>query len=103
MTETINFHDFMKRDYKKLRKIDYKVLSLIPTGSLFTLSPMVAKAYAVVLGMGVVLIIAAQFEMLMANRGYTGIAASIIDFFKMVLPIAFIAALVFFIATNPLL
>lgn len=106
--ETINFNDFTSGNYGYKTRDSFKLLSLVPGAFLAPstwLNPpaLIANGYMIVIGVGAVLIIAAILEMLLARNGYTELASSILDFFKFVFPLAFIAALVFFVLSNPLL
>lgn len=108
--ETINFREFMKNDYKNKEKITSLTLysSLLP-GAFLTPStwlsppPLIATGYMIVMGVGAVLIIASTLEMILARAGHTALADAILDFFKFVMPLVFIAALVYFVLTNPLI
>jgi len=108
-TETINFKDFLKNDYKNKEKITNLTLysSLLP-GAFLTPStwlsppPLIATGYMIVIGTGAVLIIVSALEMVLARTGHVELADKILDFFKFVMPLIFIAALVYFVLSNPL-
>jgi len=107
--ETINFRDFMKGDYGKKQNFNVKLYSSLLPGAFLTPStwlsppPLIATGYIIVIGVGAVLIIASMLEMMLARMGYVDLADKILDFFKFVMPLSFIAALVYFVLTNPLI
>lgn len=107
--ETINFKNFINNDYGKQvkKRFDLKLYSLpvafLTPSTWLTPPPMIATGYTIVIGAGLVLIIASILEMMLARNGNTQLADGILDFFKLVMPLVFIAALVYFVLANPLL
>lgn len=103
--QSINFRDFMADDYKVTRKVvPYNVVatslfmpvySIIPTG-------LMAKAYLVIFGVGAVCIVVGILEQLALVNGRTELARGIIEFFKFVMPLVYIAAVIYFVLTNPI-
>jgi len=108
-TETINFKDFMKGDYGRKTNYNVKLYSSLLPGAFLTPStwlstpPLIVAGYMIVIGVGTVLIIASILEMVLARSGRVELADKILDFFKFVMPLVFIAALVYFVLANPLL
>ena len=106
-TETIEFKDFVKGQYgyKVRRKMDLIAYSgfFITSSSFFNFSPMVAKAYMAITGVGLFVLLFCILEQLAATNGQTELASSIISFLRFLLPVAYIAALIYFAMTNPII
>ena len=113
-TEIIDFRDFVRGNYgqrvtNRLGLVfgGYTALSLpsfvISPSSWLSPPPLILKGYLIVIGLGVVLIIAAMMESTFARNGNSELASTIVNFFKFALPMAFIAALIIFVLTNPLI
>lgn len=105
-THTINFRDFMNDDYKTKSNFNttlFSVNTAVSVGSLLSPSPLIAKGYLVVSGIGFMLISLALVEKVLVNKKMFAFAEVLINFMKLFMPAALIAILIYFVYGNPLL
>jgi hypothetical protein len=109
-TETINFRDFIRNDYRETYKKTTKLMSIsIPTvtafspTAIFNPTAIVSNAYTFVFAVGGVLIGAALLERLLVLNRKQKDAKVIAGLIQTALPWLLIGGLIVFVLLNPLL
>jgi hypothetical protein len=86
-----------------LSLISASAITHVSLKGLLNVSPVVTQGYLIMIAVGVAVVGVAACERFFIGNGFIEIAESIVDIIKVVLPFAFIGALVAFVYMNPLL
>ena len=109
--KVISFHEFMSAEKPQpcylrspsLSLISASVITHVSLKGLLNVSPVVMQGYLIIIAVGVIMVGTAFCEKYFIGSGFIEIAESIVDIVKLVIPFAFIGALVAFVYLNPLL